>query len=64
MASAPFRNCLVVGRVGKGLQLGRFTQKLDNVVGTESEGGDSRGYFFPASKGLGSEWGTTQRGLK
>lgn len=53
MASAPFRNCLVVGRVGKGLQLGRFTQKLDNVVGTESEGGRKG---KKEEKGRGVRW--------
>lgn len=46
-AEAPFKGLyLMVGRVEKGLQLGRVTQKPHNVFGTESEGGNSMGRSF------------------
>lgn len=63
MATAPFRNCLMVGRVGKSLQLGRLTQKPDNVLGTEIEGGQ-QGPFSPESGGSGFwEGSNTEVGL-
>jgi hypothetical protein len=49
---------------GEGVTVGSIHTKARQCGWDRKRGRGQQGLFFPASKGLGSAWGTTQRGLK